>query len=369
MESDSMDAKRPGQRAFFLAAGAGMNLILAVVLMIAVVGFQGIAHSSAYVAYVEPQSPAAKAGWQEGDRIVAINGHDVETTDEVRNATASHEGEPVSVTIERRGKEIEKTVVPRKNPPEGQGRVGITLGQKTVGSVTATNVLAGSAAAEAGIQSGDVLVSINDREITDDYVLATELKRFIDASVPVVYEHDGQLIATNITVPQSVTGEDLTLTAGFQTLKLKPTFEHVGALKVVPRGFQEAYDATKQMIIGIKELFSSRDNLSQVAGPVGMGQLTSELVEDSVLPLWVTLFNISIVLSLNLALLNLLPIPALDGARLFFVLIEIVRGGRKIAPEKEGLVHLAGMVVLLCLMFVIAFSDIRRIIGGDSFLP
>jgi len=61
--------------------------------------------------------------------------------------------------------------------------------------------------------------------------------------------------------------------------------------------------------------------------------------------------------------LNLLPLPALDGGRLFFVLIEIVRGGRKIAPEKEGLVHLAGLVLLIGVMFVIAFRDIGRILG------
>ncbi|MDQ2683944.1 MAG: site-2 protease family protein, partial [Chloroflexota bacterium] len=77
---------------------------------------------------------------------------------------------------------------------------------------------------------------------------------------------------------------------------------------------------------------------------------------------------LSIILSLNLAVLNLLPLPALDGGRLFFVLIEFVRGGRKISPEKEGLVHFAGLVVLIGLMFFIAFRDIDRILGGDSFL-
>jgi regulator of sigma E protease len=274
----------------------------------------------------------------------------------------------MTVTIERRGKLIDTTVVPRKDPPKGQGRVGVNLGQKTVGQLTIQQVAAGSAAETAGLQSGDRIVSINNRTVTDDFVLATELDRFVGASVPIVYERAGQQIATQIDVPKSKTGEDLSRTTGFVSLRLKPTFENVPAIDVVPRGFKEAYHATKQMILGIKELFSSRDNLSQVAGPVGMGQLTSELVQDSVLPLWVTLANIAIVLSLNLALLNLLPIPALDGARLMFVLIEFVRGGRKIAPEKEGLVHLAGMVLLIGLMFVIAFSDIRRIVGGDSFL-
>lgn len=368
VEPDSMNAKRPSQRAFFLAAGAGMNLLLAIVLMILVVGIQGISHSSTYITGVVPQSPAAKAGWQAGDRLVAVDGDKVESPEEVRTATASKAGEHVTVTVERRGKLVETTVTPRKNPPKGEGRIGVNLGQKTVGVVTIEKVLPGSAAAGAGLQPGDRLVSVNNRNVTDDYVLTTELERFVGASLPLVIERGGEQINATIEVPKRKTGEDLALTAGFATLRLSPTFEKVPALNVVPRGFQEAFNATKQMILGLKELFSSRDNLDQVAGPVGMGQLTSELIQDSVLPLWVTLANIAIVLSLNLALLNLLPIPALDGARLLFVLIEVLRGGRKIAPEKEGLVHVAGMVVLIGLMFVIAFSDVRRIVSGDTFL-
>jgi regulator of sigma E protease len=100
-----------------------------------------------------------------------------------------------------------------------------------------------------------------------------------------------------------------------------------------------------------------------------MGQLTSELVEESPFPLWVTLANLAIVLSLNLAILNLLPLPALDGGRLAFVILEVVRGGRKIAPEKEGVVHFAGLVLLLGFMFVVGFFDIDRIKDGRSFLP
>jgi regulator of sigma E protease len=368
MDPDSMNAKSPAQRAFFLSAGVGMNLLLAVFLMIVVVGFQGIPHNSTYVVDVSAGSPAAKAGWKPGDRLAAVNGDKVESTDEIRNATSSHAGEPITITIERRGKLIETTVTPRKNPPKGEGRVGVQLGQKTIGNLYVEQVAPGSAAAQAGFQPGDRIVSINDRNVTDDFVVSTELERYEGSAVPVVVERGGQLISTQIDVPKKKTGEELTLTAGFQTLRFKPIFENVPPLKVVPRGFQEAFNATKQMVLGIKELFSSRENLNQVAGPVGMAQLTSELIQDSVLPLWVTLANIAIVLSLNLALLNLLPIPALDGARLMFVGIEVLRGGRKIPPEKEGLVHLAGMVVLIGLMFVIAFSDVNRIISGQSFL-
>jgi regulator of sigma E protease len=123
------------------------------------------------------------------------------------------------------------------------------------------------------------------------------------------------------------------------------------------------------MVKSIRELFSSRENLSQIAGPIGMGQLTSELVEESPFPLWVTLSQLAILLSLNLALLNLLPLPALDGGRLLFVLLEVIRGGRKIAPEKEGLVHFAGLVVLIGFMFVVGVFDVNRLMDGKSFLP
>ena len=82
-----------------------------------------------------------------------------------------------------------------------------------------------------------------------------------------------------------------------------------------------------------------------------------------------TLGNLAALLSLNLFILNLLPLPALDGGRLVFVVLEILRGGRKVAPEREGLVHFVGLMVLLMLMFVIAYFDVVRLVEGRSFIP
>ena len=148
-----------------------------------------------------------------------------------------------------------------------------------------------------------------------------------------------------------------------------PQFERIPWTEIVPRGFSESYEATKMMIEQVRYILTDREALGQVAGPIGMGQITSEIIRESPLPVWFVLAQLSIILSLNLAILNLLPLPALDGGRLFFVLIELIRGGRKIAPEKEGLVHFAGLVLLIGLMYVIAFRDVDRILGGHSFLP
>ena len=367
MEPDSMNAQPPLQRLFFLSAGVIMNVLFAVVLMIFVVGVQGLPHYNNYITAVSPGSPAAKAGWLAGDRIVSVNGNEVERTQEIVNATRSNAGEEMSVVLERRGSLVETILIPRENPPEGEGRVGVGLVEQSVGEVFVEEVAPASAIAVAGLEPGDQVLVANNRAVTDTYVLQTELDRFVGAELPVTLLRNGEEIETGISVPRPVTGESIALTSGFAVVRNVTTFEDVPALEVIPRGFSEAFDATKVMLSSIRLLFTDRDTLTQVAGPVGMGQLTSELIEESTLPTWVTLANLAIILSLNLAILNLLPLPALDGGRILFVFIEMIRG-KRIPPEKEGLVHLFGIVVLIGLMFIIAFRDIQRIIGGDSFL-
>jgi regulator of sigma E protease len=369
MEPDSMNAKKPHQRAFFLAAGAGMNVLFAIVLMILVVGVEGVNHQRTYIEYVAGGSPAAKAGWKPGDRIVEINGEEIETPGEISRLTRENAGDEMTVVIERRGQLVTTKLTPRENPPEGEGRVGIMMDSRYVGDLIVEQVTPGSAAEAAGLQPGDEIVSINNRNATDFVVLRHELTRFTGFSVPIEYSRDGVATAVELEVPGNVGTGDIFLSVGLPEMLQKPTPERVRAVEIIPRGFQESYDATIAMIQGIRELFSSRENLSQIAGPIGMGQLTSELVEESPFPLWVTLANLAMILSLNLAILNLLPLPALDGGRLFFVLIEVLRGGRRIAPEKEGLVHFAGLVILIGFMFVVGFFDVNRLIDGKSFLP
>lgn len=366
MESDSMNAKSPGQRAFFLSAGILMNLLFAVLMMIVVVGAKGVPHNYIYVGTVGPGSPAAAAGWQAGDRIVAVNGRTIESAQELIQTTTKEAGNPMQFSIERGGQTYETTLTPRKHPPEGEGRVGIGLADPLVSTVTATQVTAGSAAADAGLQNGDLIVSVNGRPVTSAFVLTNEMDRFAGASLPIVYERAGQQLDTTIQLPNRLNDQTLALTTGFAMLTETPIFERVPPLKVIPRGFQEAYRQTRLMLSGFAQFIREPGLLRQTAGPIGMAQLTHELVQKSSLPQWYTLANLAILLSLNLAFLNLLPIPALDGSRLMFVLIEIIRG-RRIAPEKEGLVHLVGFVLLIGLMFVIAFNDIKRILDGGSF--
>lgn len=366
-DPDSMNAKSPGKRAFFLAAGSGMNFLLAIVLMIFVIGVQGVSNSHVYISGVAPGSPAARAGWKDGDRIVEIDGQKADNTSSIAGIARDHGGRDLRVTIERRGNLYQTVVVPRADPPKGEGPTGVGLSQAPEADVIVEDLVAGSAAAEAGLQPGDRIVSINERPVIDSFVVRNEMRRFTGFDVPLVVERDGEQIDLTLSVPRLKTTENELKAIGL-TAEIDPIFEDVPAADVIPRGFAEAWEQTRAMFNGIIDLFTGETPLDSVAGPVGMGQATSEVIEESPLPLWVTLAQISILLSLNLGVLNLLPLPALDGGRLLFVLIEVLRGGRRVAPEKEGLVHFAGLVILLGFMFVVAFFDVDRLLDGRSLI-
>lgn len=103
---------------------------------------------------------------------------------------------------------------------------------------------------------------------------------------------------------------------------------------------------------------------AQFAGPVGIAQVSGEVAKAGLGPL----FELTALLSLNLAIINILPIPALDGGRLIFVLLEWIRRGKRIKPEREGFVHLVGFVVLVSIIIVITYFDVLRIVRGESLL-
>ena len=102
-----------------------------------------------------------------------------------------------------------------------------------------------------------------------------------------------------------------------------------------------------------------------VAGPVGIAQITGEAAKAGISPL----LEFAAFLSINLAIINIFPLPALDGGRIVFVLLEWVRRGRRISPKTEGLVHLIGFVMLMAAILAITYQDIIRIVSGESLIP
>jgi regulator of sigma E protease len=276
---DSFVSKTPLQRAFVLVAGVIMNLLLALLIFTVVAAGHGRGVTEVSIGQVVPDTPAAAAGWLPNDKLVSVAGEPVKDLNQLRKLIEDYAGREMAVVLDRNGQQISTVVIPREDPPDGQGRTGVTLQSNTV------------------------------------------------------------------------------------------RYQRVPFWRAPVEGVRLAWETFTIQIDGLRQLIAGQFSPRDLAGPIGMGQLTGEIVQRSTIPLWVTLANLAGFLSLNLFILNLLPFPALDGGRLVFVILEMLRGGRKIAPEREGMVHFVGLMVLLTLMFVIGFSDIMRLVRGDSFIP
>jgi len=367
-DPESINAKSPAKRAFFLVAGSAMNFLLAFVLMILVVGFQGVSRSNVYIASVVPGSPAAAAGWNTGDRIVEVAGVPVESSTDVGARAREFGGKPMSVVVERNGEAVETSVVPRLNPPAGEGPTGVGITDSPIADASVAAVSASSPASQAGFQSGDRIVAIGSQQVSDPYALQFALTNASGTTISVEVIRSGEHATVSLAVPELQPEGDLLTQLGLD-LAIKPRFDRVPLGSIIPVGVAQAWEQSGQMLSGIRDLVTGRAPLDQIAGPLGMGQITSEIVSASPLPLWVTLAQLAILLSLNLAVLNLLPLPALDGGRLLFVIVEVLRGGKKLAPEREGIVHVAGLILLLGFMVIVLVLDALRIYEGRSFLP
>lgn len=223
----------------------------------------------------------------------------------------------------------------------------------------------GSPADKAGLRVGDTILQIDDLKLGPGAV--KDLKAYVDAHagqpVRLIVERDGKVLEPIVLVPRVRVREDqgaMGVRIG-EALARKsyPLFTSLGlAMREAVRVVILTFEVIGDVLRGLIPLGSA------VAGPVGIAQATGEVARFG--PIW--LMNFTALLSVNLALINLLPFPALDGGRLIFVILEALRGGRRIDPRKERLVHVIGMAVLLSLMLFVSYLDLVRIFNGGSFL-
>jgi regulator of sigma E protease len=232
-----------------------------------------------------------------------------------------------------------------------------------VGDVRVTAVAENSPAERAGIMDGDTILEINDRPIRNLRDLSWNLQLNLGSEVTMLVER-GQAQEAVYVVPrwnppegEGATGIEVEL-VGAYTISERYHF-----WEAIPMGGRRCIET---MILFKNEITSwfIAGKAPQVAGPIGIAQLTGEVIKGGLDPL----LQFTAFLSMNLAIINLLPIPALDGARISFVLLEGIRRGKRISPKREGLVHLIGFALLILLMVVVSYYDIMRIMSGEGFI-
>ena len=219
----------------------------------------------------------------------------------------------------------------------------------------------GSAAMEAGLQPGDVITRINHENIHfyREVVVLSSLNKGEDLEIH--YKRDGQKGVVKLTpkYDEQAGRYYMGFTGAGEYLKCNP-------LQVFQYGFYEVEYYVKTTYKSLGMLFRGQVTKDEVSGPIGIAQFVGESYDHAeknygTSSAILTMLEIMVLLSVNLGILNLLPLPALDGGRLFFMFVEVVRG-KPIAPEKEGMIHFAGLVVFMVLMVFIMYNDIMKLV-------
>jgi regulator of sigma E protease len=161
----------------------------------------------------------------------------------------------------------------------------------------------------------------------------------------------------------------LLFTQGATGIRIAPQYPFTemrsdGPFTALEKGWQRTWDSLKLARNGIYSWIKGGSS-APVTGPIGIAQATGEIVREAG---WKSLMETAALLSMNLAVLNILPLPFVDGGKIVFVLIEMARRGKRIAPQKENLVHLAGLVALVIMVVALSYFDIARIVRGEDLL-
>lgn len=235
----------------------------------------------------------------------------------------------------------------------------------TMEKVMIKEVAAESPAQTAGIQAGDRVLKVNEKSLNNRGELSYQIQLNLGQEISMVVQKPDLTEKTVLVKPrwnppqgQGATGVMLESADAVITSQSMPFWE------AIPTGFVHSWEIMVLFGNEVRSWFV-KSTAPQLAGPIAIAQLTGQVVEAGVSPV----LEFAALISINLGIFNLLPFPGLDGGRLIFVFLEWFRRGKKISPQKEGLVHMIGFFALIALILIITYFDVTRLIRGESLIP
>jgi regulator of sigma E protease len=217
-------------------------------------------------------------------------------------------------------------------------------------------VAPGSPAQAVGITPGDTIVSIDGETVADVEEAVALIQERLGQPMLVQLTRNGKLLGPIEVTPRLDPPKDEGSLGVALDLPLERKSYSVG--EAIPKGFQTTWQTVRGIYLSLRSAIIG-ETAFELSGPVGIYQYTAQAARSGIQQL----IELTAMLSVNLFMLNLFPLPALDGGRMIFVLIEWMRGGRRVPAAKEGMVHLVGMALLIGLMVIVTYADIRRLIG------
>jgi regulator of sigma E protease len=358
---DEFLSKSKWERFQVLIMGPTMNLLLALVLT-AIVLYQG-ADVPAYedqppvVGAVAAGSPAAKADIQPGDRILAVADHPVDTWEKLFIAIGSRPDREVTIRLLRNGVELTRKVTPVSN---GQSRFEIgEIGVLPNTHPHIVSVTTGEPADLAGLKAGDVVLAVDGQTITFESQLREAIAKHPDRPITLTIRRGGVEQQIRVTPANHSNVGWLGVMPQNDFKSIKPS-----AIEAVGMSFQKNKEFAGLIFQTVWGLITRETSPKQLMGPVAIAQLSGESAQLG----WIALMSLMASISLNLGLLNLLPIPILDGGHIFIMALEGAARRDFSVRAKEKLL-LAGFVVLMMLMVTVIYNDLARISWIGRLMP
>ena len=356
---DEFLSKTKWQRFQVLIMGPVMNIVLAVVVM-AIVLAQG-AEVAAYhdappvIGSVKAGSPAEKAGLRHGDRILSVNDTPVETWDRFDIEIGTKPNRDIDLSYLRDGTTLSTTL---HSSAEGKYEVGDIGVFPNVTPIVAS-LIKGDIAEKAGLKPGDLLLAVDGVPMTQPTQLTEAISKNAGKRTDILVSRGGQEMHISVTPEKRGDRGMIGIYFGQQSKSFKP-----GPLEAIQLSIQRNIEFGGLIFKTLGGLFVGTTSPRQLMGPVAIAQLSGESAAAG----WIALFTLMASISLNLGLLNLMPIPVLDGGHILIMALEGIARRDFSAQVKEKML-LAGFVLILLLMVTVIYNDLTRISWIERLMP
>ncbi|MBI2216835.1 MAG: RIP metalloprotease RseP [Candidatus Rokubacteria bacterium] len=352
-------------RFLIVFAGPGMNFVLAAVIFAALLATMGRPVWPPVIGRVTPDSPAAAAGIQTGDRVTAVNGRTVSHWEDLERAIQSAGGRALELKVARDSAERSVRVTPRRTTvedpvfKESHEIWDVGAGPKLAPQVAAVNP--GSPAERAGLRVGDVIVAVAGQPVYTREELMQAIQKRPGQTFPMTVERDGKPVTVSVTAnperDRTPTGQEVKVgRVGVALITRAVSYEPYDPLSAVWYGFGKTWDMTVLTVKGLWKVLVGTIDRSNIGGPIQIAAEAGRQAREGVGSL--ALFTA--IISVNLAVLNLLPVPMLDGGHLAFFVIEAIRG-RPLSLKKREAAQQVGLLLLMLLMVYALYNDLVRI--------
>ncbi|MCM1364288.1 MAG: RIP metalloprotease RseP [Faecalibacterium sp.] len=338
--------KKVWKRMIIVVAGATFNIILGVIICIAIIGSSDLVGTNKVLQFYDSAVSNSDGGLMVDDKILEIDGKKVYSDFDISFLMQRNNTGKYHFVVERNG---EKTDLPEVNFDVRTGGNFSHDKDRVISSLSANMK-------KAGLEDGDQIVKINGKKVNSQEEVVAAIGEDEDFTIDfTVMRNQGEVEVKNVTMA-TVTVFDFIMLG-----------EEKNVGNVISGGVKYAVSMSRMVYLSLFDLIGGRYGLNDLSGPIGTVSVIADVAQSGTQGAdWSQLITIMALITINIGLFNLLPIPALDGGRFFFMLIELIF--RKPVPAKyENWIHAAGMIILFAFMAIVSASDIWKLVSGRGF--